>query len=256
MFPPGNAAPADAIAAHLRYRSAWFAALVGPLLVHHHARWDEFVQAHAEAGSPVLQVGIIGAATPPAHVPAGMRITGFELPVSELPLPDPGRAFQLACEVTTAADRAKILTGISERRRDGQRVIAKFRTGGTSADAFPSEHDVAAVIVDAARVAVPLKFTAGLHHAVRFTDASTGLEQHGFLNLLIAVARSCQGADPTSVLAAVAERDTETVASEVRSWSPPDAGRVREAFVSFGCCGLEEPVSDLVRLGLLDGNGR
>lgn len=252
MFPPGNASPADALAAHLRYRAAWFADLVGPLLVHH-ARWDEFGQAHAEAGSPALAVVVIGTAAVPAHVPAGVEITGFELAVSELPLPDPGRAFQLACEVTTAADRAKVFTGISERRSGGQRVLAKFRTGGTSAAAVPSEQDVAEVIVEAARVAVPLKFTAGLHHAVRFTDAETGWEQHGFLNLLVAVARSCQGADPTSVLAAVAERDAETVASEVRSWSPAEVGRVREAFVSFGCCGLEEPVSDLVGLGLLDG---
>ncbi len=255
MFPPGNAAAADAIAGHLRYRTAWFADLVGPLLVAH-GRWDEFAQALAEAGSPVLEVGVIGAATLPAHVPAGMRITGFELPVSEVPLPDPGRAFQLACEVTVAADRGKILTAIAERRTHGQRVIAKFRTGGTSADAVPSEHDVADVIVEAARMAVPLKFTAGLHHAVRFTDAETGFEQHGFLNLLVAVALARQGAGLTSVLAAVAERDAETVASEVRSWSSAEVGNAREAFVSFGCCGLEDPVADLVALGLLDWAGR
>ncbi len=36
MFPPGNASAADALAGHLRYRDAWFADMVGPLLVPAH----------------------------------------------------------------------------------------------------------------------------------------------------------------------------------------------------------------------------
>lgn len=255
MFPPGNASPAAAIAGHRRFRSAWYADLVGPLLVDHR-RWGEFVQAHAEAGSPRLSVGVIGTAAAPSDVPAGVLITGFELPVGELPLPDPGQALQLACEVTAAADRGKVFAAISERRTEDLRVIAKYRTGGTSADAFPSEEEVAAAIVEAARADVPLKFTAGLHSAVRFTDAETGFEHHGFLNLMVAVARARRGAGQTAVLAAVAERDAETVASEVSSWSSAAVGEVRSGFVSFGCCGLQEPVTDLVTLGLLDRQDR
>ena len=33
VFPPGNAALPDAVAAHREHRAAWYADLVGPLLV-------------------------------------------------------------------------------------------------------------------------------------------------------------------------------------------------------------------------------
>lgn len=254
MFPPGNASPQAAVAGHLRYRNAWYADLVGPLLVAD-GRWAEVARAHAEADSPVLEVAVIGTATPPEPVPAGLRIAGFELSVAELPLPDPGPTFQLACELTAATDRGKLLTAIAERRTEGQRVIAKYRTGGTSAAAFPSEREVADVITEAARVDVPLKFTAGLHSAVRFTDAETGFEHHGFLNLLVAVALARRGADRSAVLGAVAERRADAVAAEVGSWSPAEVGNARAGFRSFGCCGVEDPVADLVALGLLGRQG-
>jgi hypothetical protein len=255
MFPPGNASPDQAISEHLRCRTAWFADLVGPLLVDYR-RWDEFGRASQDAGSPSLLVTVVGAAQSPARVFPNVGISGFELPVSSPPLPDPGNALRLAAEITGAPDRLKLLTAIAERRAAGQQIIAKYRTGGTSATSFPSEHEVAEVIADASQLQVPLKFTAGLHHAVRFTDAQSGLEQHGFLNLMVAVALAARGRDRTELLGAVMERSAETVAHEVRSWSPDEGRAVRTAFVSFGCCGVRDPVDDLVALGLLDGEGR
>ena len=38
--------------------------------------------------------------------------------------------------------------------------------------------------------AVPFKCTAGLHHAVRYTDPTTGFRHHGVLNILVATARA------------------------------------------------------------------
>jgi hypothetical protein len=251
MFPPGNASPGDAIAAHLGCRTAWFADLVGPLLVDHR-RWDEFTYSHAAAGSPALGVVVIGTDEPPPCLPAGLWVSGFELSVSTPPLPDPGPAYQVACEITAAPDRAKLLMAVAERRAAGQRVVAKYRTGGVTAAAFPSDDEVAEVVTEASQHGAPLKFTAGLHSAVRFTDPAMGLEQHGFLNLMVAVALANRDGDPKAVLAALAEREAQPLVQSVRSWSSDEARSVRAAFVSFGCCGVEEPVADLVALGLLE----
>ncbi len=258
MFPPGNASSGEAIAGHLRYRTAWFADLIGPLLVDCR-RWDEFTCSHAEAGSPTLGVVVIGTDTPPANLPAGLRICGFELPVSAPPLPDPGHAYQVACEVTAGADCSKIFAAVAERREAGQRIIAKYRTGGSTDAAFPSEDEVAEVIAEANRHRAPLKFTAGLHSAVRFTDPATGFEQHGFLNLMVAVAlatRDGETGDRGAVLGALAEREAEPLVRAVRSWSTLQVSGVRAAFVSFGCCGVEEPIADLVAVGLLEEKSR
>ena len=63
---------------------------------------------------------------------------------------------------------------------------AKFRTGGTTADAYPDERELADAIHQSLTHDVPFKATAGLHHAVRNTDTATGFEQHGFLNVIAA----------------------------------------------------------------------
>ena len=51
----------------------------------------------------------------------------------------------------------------------------KFRTGGLEAAAFPPAHALARWIDAALDRETPFKCTAGLHHAVRHTDADTGV---------------------------------------------------------------------------------
>ena len=69
----------------------------------------------------------------------------------------------------------------------------KFRTGGLTADAFPSAAELAACIDAALDRETPFKCTAGLHHAVRHTDPETGFEHHGFLNVLLATRVALDG---------------------------------------------------------------
>ena len=87
----------------------------------------------------------------------------------------------------------------------------------------PSEDEVADVHRSAASTARSrFKCTAGLHHAVRNTDPDTGFEQHGFLNILLAVSRRARRRRPRrSVAAELADRDADGVADRVRA---PDAG--------------------------------
>ena len=43
----------------------------------------------------------------------------------------------------------------------------KLRTGGVTADAFPTSAQIAYALVTAATHQLPIKFTAGLHHPIR-----------------------------------------------------------------------------------------
>jgi hypothetical protein len=251
MFPPGNATPSDALRAHLGYRTGALSGLVGPLLVPA-ARFGEFCEAFARAGSPAVAVSLVGTAEAPGEVPPAVDLVGFEVPVDAPPLPDPGGAYRLACEVTSSSDRLQVLAAVVEGRARGRQVVAKYRTGGTSADSFPSERALAEVLLEAAEVRAPLKFTAGLHSAVRFTDPATGFDHHGFLNLMTAVWAATSGAGVAAVESALASRDADEVTAQVNAWTAAEVSAVRAAFVSFGCCGVEEPVADLAKLGLLD----
>src|SRR5690606_4638017 len=78
---------------------------------------------------------------------------------------------------------------------------AKLRTGGATADAVPTERELADFLDACLDRQLPFKLTAGLHHPVRHTDAASGLEQHGFLNVLAAVDEVLESADQTAVAA-------------------------------------------------------
>jgi hypothetical protein len=135
-------------------------------------------------------------------------------------------------------------------RLAGTRYRAKFRTGGLVPAAHPSEAELAAAIAAAVSRDVPFKCTAGLHHAVRHTDGS--LEQHGFLNVLLATAAARDGADAPDLAALLAERDPAAVAALVLAMGEAGVIRARERFVSFGTCSIEDPVTDLVKLELIN----
>lgn len=124
----------------------------------------------------------------------------------------------------------------------------KIRCGGLSHEAFPSIDQVADFLSVVAAGGVSFKATAGLHNAVRHTDEATGFTHHGFLNLLVATARSLSGKD---VREALAETDGDKLAEEAKTLSDPAAHAVRGVFASYGSCSLGEPVADLEKLGLL-----
>jgi len=125
------------------------------------------------------------------------------------------------------------------------------RTGGASAAAYPTGTELAGVVVGCVERGLPFKCTAGLHHAVRSTDQASGLEQHGFLNVMLAVRACVDDADGDEIAAILAERDPASVAAAVRALDEETAGQIRWLFTSFGTCSTDEPVADLVSLGLL-----
>ncbi|MBV9333463.1 MAG: hypothetical protein JO146_05605 [Candidatus Eremiobacteraeota bacterium] len=135
---------------------------------------------------------------------------------------------------------------------------AKLRCGGESAEAFPSVDDVTDFIAAAAHAGVAFKATAGLHHPVRHVDGATGFSMHGFLNILAAAALAPR-VDRETLARVVAEEDPAAFSFEDASFAWRDL-RVeladlqrarREAFVAYGSCSFDEPVADLMALGIL-----
>ncbi len=134
----------------------------------------------------------------------------------------------------------------------GTAYLAKLRTGGVRADLYPDAAELGSALVALVRAGVPFKATAGLHHAVRNTDAATGFEQHGFLNVLVAVAAVLDGADAVEAAVLLADRDSAGLAASLGAWPLGQSEQVRWVFRSIGTCSIDEPVSDLIDLGLLE----
>jgi hypothetical protein len=148
-------------------------------------------------------------------------------------------------------------------RRAGLR--AKARTGGTTADAFPTAAQLARFVVCCARLTVPFKATAGLHHPVRgehpltYAADARSASMFGFLNLFLAGAFAYTGFDAATLERLLEERDPAAFQFGERGvhWRGRDVTRAqlegaRHALaIAFGSCSFREPIDDLHRLGLL-----
>lgn len=142
---------------------------------------------------------------------------------------------------------------------------AKVRAGGVTAAAFPSANQVVDFLRCCAKLRVPFKATAGLHHPLRsrhpFTyevDSASG-EMHGFLNVFLAASLAYFEAAPAAILAILEELspaaftfDRESVRWREHRITAEKLAEVRQQFaISFGSCSFTEPIAELKTLGWL-----
>jgi hypothetical protein len=267
LFPPASLAMPDAVAGHLRHTSAWYRAMSGPFVCAD-GRITQLSTALTTAGVAELDLALVlpgGADTLAAGVDAvfadpRLRLRAIEIPVATQPddtdaalasLIDRLDGTPLAGATAFVEIPAAQLTPAYVHALSEHRYQAKLRTGGVTADAFPDEVMLADCLAQLAGQRLPFKCTAGLHHAVRHRAADTGLEHHGFLNVLLGVAAALDGADEADIAAALADQDPSRVAGRVGRLSPDAAADIRSLFTSFGTCSTDEPVADLVTLGLV-----
>ena len=261
IFPPGNAPLDVAVHEHAGHKASAYASQVGPLLVR-----DTDVARLPELVHEPLEIGVIATAGPAGleqavatlHDFPHLRVVAFELPL-------PAGDLAATTDLVSALKGSDGITASVELPRTGAYVpdawiaaadeIAaagcqvKFRTGGVEPAAYPGEQELSQVL--AALVPRRFKLTAGLHRAVRNTQPGTGFEQHGFLNIMVAVHRLLSGATVDDAAGVLGVRDGGVLAAEVRRWSEEDGVAVRRTFRGFGCCGVTEPYEDLVELGLV-----
>lgn len=189
------------------------------------------------------------------------RVEQIELPLVEgLPKLDvDARIFweapaEKAAETIAAIKRAKIDNSASPARTG-----FKLRTGGVTADAFPSSAQIAKALVAAAKDRVPIKFTAGLHHPIRMFRDEVKTKMFGFLNVLGAAVLAFEhGWDETLTAKMLDDEDANSFAFDDRQFAwrewKVDIDRIeahRKFVTSFGSCSFDEPREDLRALGHL-----
>lgn len=276
IFPPGLAQLDRAVADYLSRRDESWSPLVGNFVIADHRLADLRPLLAGISGSgggdsrqvPLAVVigagagGISPAADQVRHLP------GARLAAIEVALRDPDDLPANARRIVAALDQARDLGLIDDvvstwvelpqgaptrgwlaaaDELAAAELGCKFRTGGVEAHLFPSVDELAAWIDAALDRETPFKCTAGLHHAIRHTDPSTGFTHHGFLNVLAATRTALDGGD---IAATLSETDGAALVAGL-----PDADtllRTRRWFTSLGSCSVLEPLDDLHALGLLE----
>jgi hypothetical protein len=135
----------------------------------------------------------------------------------------------------------------------------KLRTGGVTADAFPTSAQIAAALVAAVTHQLPIKFTAGLHHPIRQFRDEVKTKMHGFLNVLGAAVLATEhqwGADQAAMMLEEEDPRSFSFTDDFFAWRQWRIGverlQYRRKFVrSFGSCSFDEPRDDLRALNLL-----
>jgi hypothetical protein len=246
-FPPGNLPVTEAVPAHRAHRAAWYAEAVGPLLLAG-GRLAELPVLDGPLRAAIILPG--GPAQLEAALAAadGLELAGVEVAAEDVVETMAALDKHLSPEVPAALELARG-KGLEEKLDllAGTRYRAKFRTGGVTAEAFPSVDELAVFLTGCAERGIAYKCTAGLHNAVRHTDPETGFEHHGFLNVLLA-AMSGDRAIAADVLA---ERNGAVLAGVAKDLTDGQVAFIRDAFTAFGTCSIAEPLADLAELGLL-----
>lgn len=279
LFPPAKLPMSDAVAMYVRHRREPGAWALGRFVVPV-ARLDELAAA-VDAISPDAasrdpwHLSVLAGSDPAADAAAIARFVDrhggrFAVDAVEAKASTPSeidavrRAFpapvELYVEVPIASDPSELVRHIGAV---GAR--AKVRTGGVTAEAFPSPAELARFLDACAAERVPFKATAGLHHPLRAVhrlsyeaDAPTGV-MFGFLNVFLAAAWLHDGMARSDAERLLDERDPSSFTFDERgvTWRGRHiaADRLewtrREHAISFGSCSFAEPIADLTDLALL-----
>lgn len=261
MFPPQDEPVHSAVAGHLAHRVSWYADMIGPFVCVAGQLTRVDAQA-AQHGIDRLDVAVV--------VPDGIdalrrvleragRCSRLRIGAIEVPLGHHRLGDALSRLVPLVAEDRLVYLEIPVPIVDEHHVHAlaptgvrlKVRTGGTSIEAFQSEDRLAHPIVLCAAERLAFKCTAGLHYAVRRRDASTLFEHHGFLNITLAARIAAATGSHAATRVVLADRNPRSLAEQVGDLSATDVHATRALFNSFGTSRLDEPITDLLGMGLV-----
>ncbi|GAA2551193.1 hypothetical protein GCM10010435_21750 [Winogradskya consettensis] len=260
VLPPGVVTVADAVDAHRKHLAAWYAPMIGALLVP--ASQAAFEVSPRGLSVAVVNDGPIGA-LPPAV--AKLRASGAVVGQVEALVarrgedPQPGlvalREFaagendlDVYAEIPLSWGLLAALDTLASAQ-PGPAIRPKFRIGGLAAELFPTPVELAAVICACRDRDLRFKLAAGMRHALRHTDPETGFTHHGFLNVLVAAALAVDGGEVADVAEVLAATHPVPLVEPARA----RRAQQRPLCVGFGTVNVLEPLTELVRLGLVNG---
>lgn len=270
VFPPGNAPVPRAWSEHLELLAGAEGDLLGPLLVGASAA-EELVRAGlahpapdhvspitvavvGRAGTPVQDVvdavgslanhAELGVACAEVHHDAGdwRRLVDLGLRTA-VEVPREGQAMVRALD-DLAAGVAEEVGGAT-----GPAVLAKWRTQATPQTPAPDSRQLAEFLMATHERGLAFKLTGGLHRAV--APGPVVDEPHGALNILVATHHLLRGSTLSELTATLEIGEGPALASLLAGLTEPEVQALRARFVSFGCCGVLDPIGDLAELGLL-----
>lgn len=259
LLPPSPTGLAEAETKFHEHATAWYAELVGSLLVPASAVTAEPVPRLGAALIGDIPVGALPATVEKLRA-AGMTIQHIEAAVARRGEdPQPGLALlrsfavqetaQVWAEIPLSWGLIGALDTVAEARAESLPIAPKFRVGGLAAELFPTPVELAAVICACRDRDLPFKLAAGMRHATRHTDPETGFTHHGFLNVLVATLLAADGGEVAEVAEALAATHPVPLVEPARSHRDDP----RPFFAGFGAANVVEPLTELVRLGLING---
>ncbi len=273
LFPPAAVPMREAVANYATYRAGASSGLLARFVVPV-ARLSEFVAeasalpAHGDAWPLAVLAGAADAAALDAFDAAHgarWRVDTIEAKADSLDgiaalVAAFGRRRTVYVELPVGDEPSALIAAVGAAG-----LRAKIRTGGVTADAFPSPMQVMAFLSACVSLGVPFKATAGLHHPLRgeyaltyAADSARGT-MYGFLNVFLAAVLLHAGHAPEIVMPMLEERDASAlfVSENAIEWrglraSVAQVAAARAQFAgSFGSCSFTEPVEDLAALSLL-----
>lgn len=274
LFPPAGLVMLDAVrnyAAYQRRDDAWalarFVVPVGRLAELEHSllelseverlgtRWPLTALAGADLKADMAAVESFNA----RYVHGGPEVQSLEARVASqeeirtIRASVPSR-FELYLEVQLGGSLPALLGAV---RRAG--ALAKVRTGGIRAPEIPAPEVMLEFLAEAARVRLPFKATAGLHHPVRglapltYERGSACVYQFGYLNVVLAAAVLWHGRSQEEALRLLTaeSRSALVVGDEAIVWAGirtevEEIVRTRREFMrAIGSCSFTEPVEEI-----------
>jgi hypothetical protein len=273
LFPPAGL-PLEVVADQYgRYRAARHAWMLGRLVVPADRLTDAEAEAHragASVDEPWRVSALVGTADQSEaiatalvdghHRPRKVRVEAVEAvagsadEIARLAKTWPTE-FERYVEIPADPDPAPLMAALSAAG-----LFAKIRAGGVTADRFPTAAQMARFLVRARDAGVPLKATAGLHHALRgdyrltYEPESAKATMHGFLNLVLAATLLAAGKVDEELAEACLDDDRPEafkLSGRAGSWlngvvTYSELSHARRSLLrSVGSCSFDEPVAEI-----------
>jgi len=268
LYPPASLSLRSAANNYLDYASSQHAAALGRFIINA----DRLEELRSIAGDRLKQFKLSVIATDIKSLSGISREISDGMPIDtvEIKCADPGVVEQIASNIpqslTTYIEIPFDSQGIAALDAIfGARMRAKIRMGGVVPEAIPPVSAVIPILSALAKLRLPFKATAGLHHAIRSTQPLTYDPQsakatmHGFLNLCGAAAVLYFGGDEKDAEKVLQDEDRaawrvdkDLLQWRDWKWTRDQLSTLRHEFLmGLGSCSFEEPIHDLEALGCL-----